>query len=134
FDNQIEQKNKEINELKSQQAGLQSQISELEGEVASINAEAEALFAKLQTLNEETEVLKQEIADLEVRIERREEAIRKQARDVQVNGNQANLIDAVLNADSLTDAIGRVQAMSTIVNANNDLVTQQKEDQQAVKD
>lgn len=134
FDKQIEQKNQEISDLKNKQAGLQSQISALEGEVASINAEAEALFAKMNTLTEETKVLQQEIADLEVRIERREEAIRKQARDVQVNGNQTNLIDAVLNADSLTDAIGRVQAMSTIVNANNDLVTQQKEDKQAVED
>lgn len=134
FDQKIEQKNKEINELKSQQTSLQTKISSLEGEIAGINTQAQALLAKQVKLNEETEQLKQEIADLEVRIERREEAIRNQARDVQVNGSQTTLIDAVLNADSLTDAIGRVQAMSTIVNANNDLVTQQKLDKQAVED
>lgn len=134
FDTQIEQKDKEINELQSKQANLQSQINALEGEVAGINAKAQELFAKKETLSKETEQLQQEIADLEVRIERREEAIRNQARDVQVNGSQTTLIDAVINADSITDAIGRVQAMSTIVNANNDLVTQQKEDKQAVED
>ena len=134
FDQKIEQKNKEINELKSQQASLQSQISSLETQIAGINTQAQTLLTKQAKLNEETEQLKQEIADLEVRIERREEAIRNQARDVQVNGSQTTLIDAVLNADSLTDAIGRVQAMSTIVNANNDLVTQQKLDKQAVED
>lgn len=134
FDTQIEQKNKEITELQSKQAALQSQISSLEAEVAGINAKAQELFAKKETLTKETEQLQQEIADLEVRIERREEAIRNQARDVQVNGSQTTLIEAVINADSITDAIGRVQAMSTIVNANNDLVTQQKEDKQAVED
>lgn len=35
------------------------------------------------------------------------EAIRNQARDVQVNGSQTTLIEAVINADSITDAIGR---------------------------
>ncbi len=134
FDTQIQQKNKEITELQSKQAALQSQISSLEAEVAGINAKAQELFAKKETLTKETEQLQQEIADLEVRIERREEAIRNQARDVQVNGSQTTLIEAVINADSITDAIGRVQAMSTIVNANNDLVTQQKEDKQAVED
>ncbi len=79
----------------------------------------------------DSEKLKQEIADLKVRIER-EEAIQKQARDVQVNGQSTNFIDA-LEADSLTDAIGRVQAMTTIVNANKDLVDQQKADQKQLK-
>ena len=63
---------------------------------------------------------------MNVRIEKREKAIQEQARDVQVNGQSTNFIDAVLEADSLTDAIGRVQAMTTIVSANNELVQQQK--------
>ena len=70
---------------------------------------------------------------MNVRIEKREKAIQEQARDVQVNGQSTNFIDAVLEADSLTDAIGRVQAMTTIVSANNELVQQQKADQETVK-
>ena len=89
--------------------------------------------ATTRDLRADSEKLKQEIADLKVRIEKREEAIQKQARDVQVNGQSTNFIDAVLEADSLTDAIGRVQAMTTIVNANKDLVDQQKADQEAVE-
>ena len=52
---------------------------------------------------------------------------------MQVNGQSTNFIDAVLEADSLTDIIGRVQAMTTIVNANNDLVEQQKRDKEDVE-
>lgn len=134
FDQKIEQKNQEITDLQNQQASLQSQINSLESEISSINSQAQELIVKQQELAEETAKLKEEIADLEVRIEKREEAIRNQARDVQVNGGDANIVEAVLNAESVTDAIGRVQAMTTIVNANNDLVTQQKEDKQAVED
>jgi peptidoglycan hydrolase CwlO-like protein len=133
FDSKIEQKDQEINNLKNQQADAQAQIEALENDVVAINEKAEALLAQQSTLNADSAKLQKEIDDLNVRIEKREEAIQKQARDVQVNGQSTNFIDAVLEADSLTDAIGRVQAMTTIVNANNELVQQQKADQEAVK-
>lgn len=133
FDSEIEQKEKEINELKDKQAALQAQIDQVEGEVTTINNKAEKLLAKQAELMKQTEKLQEEIADLNVRIERREEAIRNQARDVQVNGSDTSVIGAILNATSFSDAIGRIQAVSRIVNANNELVSQQKADQQAVE-
>ncbi|MGX7164241.1 C40 family peptidase [Enterococcus massiliensis] len=133
IDQKIEQQDNKINELKGKQADAQAQIDALEEQVASINTKAEDLLAKQSKLFDASKALQKDIEDLQVRIEKREEAIQKQARDVQVNGQSTNFIDAVLDADSLTDAIGRVQAMTTIVNANNDLVQQQKEDQEAVK-
>jgi len=70
---------------------------------------------------------------LEVRIEKRTETMKNQARDVQVNGQDTSFVDAVLNADSLSDAVSRVQAVNTFIKANNTLIEQQKEDQEAVK-
>ena len=84
-------------------------------------------------MRKESAQLKQEIKDLQERIEKREATIQKQARETQVKNTSSNYIDAVLNADSLADAVGRIQAMSTIVKANQDLVQQQKEDKQAVE-
>ncbi|TKL47213.1 coiled-coil domain-containing protein, partial [Enterococcus faecium] len=57
-----------------------------------------------------------------------------QAREAQVSNTRSNYIDAVLNADSLADAIGRVKAMTTMVKANNDLMEQQKQDKKALED
>ena len=112
---------------------LKHKSKALENDVAAINEKAEALLTQQSTLHADSEKLQKEIDDLNVRIEKREKAIQEQARDVQVNGQSTNFIDAVLEADSLTDAIGRVQAMTTIVSANNELVQQQKADQEAVK-
>lgn len=39
----------------------------------------------------------------------------------------------ILNAESISDAVGRVQAISSILTANNDLVKQQKEDKKLVE-
>ncbi|MGC3342414.1 coiled-coil domain-containing protein, partial [Enterococcus faecalis] len=44
-----------------------------------------------------------------------------------------SIIDAVLDADSVADAIGRVQAVSTLLSAYNELLEQQKEDKATVE-
>ncbi|MRC99920.1 hypothetical protein GH856_28285, partial [Bacillus thuringiensis] len=77
---------------------------------------------------QESQELQKQIETLQKRIEKRSEAIKEQARNVQVKQSSANVIDVVLNAESFTDAVSRVQAMTTIVKANNDLVEQQKAD------
>ncbi|MGQ7644400.1 coiled-coil domain-containing protein, partial [Streptococcus suis] len=75
-------------------------------------------------LSSEVSKLYSEISDLNVRIQKREVQMTKQARDVQVNGQSDSIIDAVLDADSVADAIGRVQAVSTMMSANNELLEQ----------
>lgn len=133
FDQKLEEKNQEILDLQNKQASTQQQLAALEGEVSLINETAQELLAEQTEISKQTAELQQEIKSLEVRIEKREEAIRNQARDVQVNGQDASILSAVLNANSLSDAISRVQAVTTMVNANNDLVVQQKEDKQVVE-
>lgn len=134
FTEQIESKNQEINGLIDQQAGVQSQISTLENQISSINNQANVLLNEQDILRQELEVLQEEITDLEVRIAKRDDAIQLQARETQVNGKSDNYISAVLEADSLSTVIQRMQAMTTMVRANKELLVQQKEDKQAVED
>ncbi|MCI0131142.1 MULTISPECIES: CHAP domain-containing protein [Enterococcaceae] len=133
-DVQIKQQDEKINALKGQQEKAQAEINALESKVASVNEKVSSLEAKQAKLSQDTEKLQSEIATLKVRIAKREKSIQKQARDAQTNGQSTNYVNAVLEADSLSDAISRVHAMSTIVNANNDLVKQQKRDQQSVEE
>lgn len=134
YDSQIEQKNSEINDLKSKQSEAQSQIDSLESSINKINKKADELLKEQSTLREETVQLQKDIEVLTERIAKREEAIRNQARDVQVNNQSSVYVKALLDATSFTDALGRLKAMTTIVNANNDLVSQQKADKKAVED
>ncbi|GCF92179.1 CHAP domain-containing protein [Enterococcus florum] len=134
IDQQINQQDQKINDLKEQQSDVQAQISPLEEEIATVTAKVSALESQQQQLNEETSQLQETIATLKVRIAKREEAIQKQARNVQVNGQSTSYVGAVLDADSFSDVVGRVRAVSTIVSANNELVEQQKQDKQKVEE
>lgn len=134
YDSQIEQKNSEINDLKSKQSEAQDQIDRLETSINKINKKADELLKEQSTLREETVQLQKDIEVLTERIAKREEAIRNQARDVQVSNQSSVYVKALLDATSFTDALGRLKAMTTIVNANNDLVNQQKADKKAVED
>ncbi|MEI5994244.1 coiled-coil domain-containing protein [Candidatus Enterococcus mansonii] len=131
-DSKIQQKDQAISGLKAKEADAQSQVAAVQSEVAGINEKAEALLAEQGILRETSTKLTNEISQLTKRIEKREVAIKNQARDVQVNGS-TTYMDALLNAKSFSDAITRVTAMNTIVNANNDLVKQQQEDKKSVE-
>lgn len=133
IDTQIQNQDQKITDLKKQRADLQGQISSLQSEIDAINSKAQELLTRQQQLADESRQLESEITALQERIEKRESAIQAQARDVQVNGQSNNLLGAVLDSDSLTDAVSRIQAMTTIVMANNDLVNQQKADKAEVE-
>ena len=134
YDTQIEQKNSEINDLKTKQSEAQKQIDDLEASVAKINKQANELLEQQKSLREESIQLQKDIEALNERIAKREETIQRQARDVQEKNQSSVFIKALLDADSFSDALGRLKAMTTIVNANNDLVNQQKADKKAVED
>ncbi|MBU5584038.1 hypothetical protein KQJ29_30740, partial [Enterococcus sp. S181_ASV_20] len=99
-----------------------------------INDKAQGLLNEQESLRQKSQELQKQIETLDKRIEKRSEAIKEQARDTQVKQSSGtNVIDVVLNAESFTDAVSRVQAMTTIVKANNDLVEQQKADKAEVE-
>lgn len=133
YDQQIQEKDQKISELQGKQSGVQSQIDELTGEIATVSEKAKDLEAKQEQLNKDTMKLQEKIATLKVRIAKRNEVIKNQARDTQVKGQASSYVSAVLEADSLSDVIGRVQAMSTMVKANHSLMEQQKADEKAVE-
>ncbi|WP_086330315.1 coiled-coil domain-containing protein [Candidatus Enterococcus mansonii] len=133
-DKKIKQQDQEISALKEKQNGITSQITELEEEIASIFDEGIALNKQKTNLAQESEQLKKDIVALDVRINKRTEAIRKQGRNVQVNGQGTQILDILLNSKSISDAVGRAQAISSILTANNELVEQQKQDKLLIED
>ena len=70
-----------------------------------------------------------EIADLKVAIEKRNQQLKEQARDVQVNQLNNSVVEAILTAESLNEAVGRAMAVTTLVNANNEIIEKQPVDQ-----
>lgn len=133
YDTKIQQQDQKINALTSQMSDAEAKVAAIENEMVETAKQIDTLTAKKKKLSLEVSKLYSEISDLNVRIQKREVQMTKQARDVQVNGQSDSIIDAVLDADSVADAIGRVQAVSTMMSANNELLEQQKEDKATVE-
>lgn len=129
----IDSKDKEISALKSKQSEVSQQISSLEDEITAIYDKGIDLNQQKTKLTQSSEKLEKEITELNARIEKRTEAIQNQGRNVQVNGQGSKMLDIVLNSESISDAVGRIQAISNILTANNDLIKQQQEDKSAVE-
>ena len=134
YDQQIQEKDQKISDLQGKQSDVQTQIDGLTSEIATVSGKVKDLEAKQDQLNKDTMKLQEKIATLKVRIAKRNEVIKNQARDTQVKGQASSYVSAVLEADSLSDVIGRVQAMSTMVKANHSLMEQQKADEKAVEE
>jgi peptidoglycan hydrolase CwlO-like protein len=132
-DTKISEQTEKISTLKEQRVTTEAQIASLEKEIATIYSTGVKLQNEQLSLEKDTAKLTKEISDLNGRIAKRTETMKNQARDIQVNGQDTSFVDAVLNADSVSDAVSRIQAVNTFVKANNDLIQAQKADKLAVE-
>lgn len=133
MDSKIEQQNNKINTLKATSSSTQADLEAVETSIATNEASAKELLAEIKAANNEMQQLDQEIGVLQTKIEQRNEQLQNQARSVQVNGDSANYVEFVINAESVTDIIGRIDVVSKLVTANRDLVKEQVRDQESVK-
>jgi peptidoglycan hydrolase CwlO-like protein len=125
---EIGQKKSQIGELQNEQQKLNDQIKKLDFAVSDAEQKIEAKNAEIAQTTEEIEKLKVEIAELMKRIEKRNELLKDKARSFQENGGTVNYIDVLLGAQSFSDFVDRVSAVTTIVQADKDILEQHKQD------
>ena len=129
YDDKIQEQTEKISTLENEQTAAEKALSALETQISTTEAEVDALFAKKTKEEERLNELNREIADLKVAIEKRNEQLKEQARDVQVNQLNNSVVGAILTAESLDEAVGRAMAVTTLVNANNEIIEKQQVDQ-----
>ena len=147
YDQQIEQAQQSAQENEQAAAGLDDIMNQLTQDMSSMQAALDHLNAEMvkneqkmnQTLEDiqisqqEMNTLLDEIDDLEKNIEQRSVKLEEQARVVQVNGNPAIYIEFILNAESLTDVLGRMDVVTNLVKSSNQMIKSQKRDQESVE-
>lgn len=75
-----------------------------------------------------------EIKETEARIEKRNEILKKRVRSLQESGGSQGYIDVLLGSTSFGDFISRATAVSSIVDADKDLIKQQEQDKAKLED
>lgn len=104
------------------------QISELNKEIDETNANINRVIDKINKTTEEIEALRASIEDLEKKIAERDVVLRERVLAMQVKGNDVNYIDVLLGANSFADFIDRFSAVTTLMDADRDIMRKQKED------
>jgi peptidoglycan hydrolase CwlO-like protein len=146
---EIQQKKNEISNIKSKQSSVQKQMNDADREIKHLQSEQDKLTQEIKKLDmavsetsgkirvksqqiEETkqniEVLKQQIAEVQARIEKRNELLKQRVRSLQESGGVISYLDVLLGAQSFSDFIDRISAVTTIFEADKQIIKEQEAD------
>ncbi|HEY4554267.1 MAG TPA: peptidoglycan DD-metalloendopeptidase family protein [Bacillaceae bacterium] len=131
--NSIGEKNSEISEIATQQGQLEAEMKKIENTIADTNNKIQEKQKQIEDTKAEIERLKAEIEVLKDKIEKRNELLKERARNIQTNGGSVNYIDVLLGAESFGDFIDRVSAVTTLVNADKQIIEEQKRDKEQLE-
>ena len=129
IDSQRQEIQKSIDEAKTELTDLQAQRSKIEEKISSIEKAIEENKLKIteadeqiKTTKAEVERLNAEIALIEERINARNNILKDRAVSFQENGGQVRYLDVILGSSSFSDFIDRIDAVATIVEADQSLI------------
>lgn len=132
IDSDIESTNKQLSDLEEQEKSAQATLVEVSDSIKENENKADSLVEEMTAAQTTLKELQSEIKALTEAIENREEKLSAQARSVQTSGNTGNFVQFLLEAETFADAMTRMDVISSLVKANQDLVTAQNEDKEAV--
>lgn len=121
-----------ISDLVSKEGNTQAELKAAEEEIKANEAKLNELADQLKASQAQEVKLGKEIDVLEENIEDRKAHLSDQLRSIQIDGNMGNYIEFIIEADSFSDTIGRIQVVSDIVSANRNVMAEQKADRDAV--
>ena len=128
----LEQKTNEIQTNQNRQQKIISQLEQLGAEINETNHKIAVVELDIEIANEEISILEDEIAELKEKIEQRNELLRERARAIQSSGT-VSYLDVLLGANSFVDFIDRFSAVSTLMDADRQIMREQKEDQEKLE-
>ena len=124
-DQKVEQVTEKQKEASSQLESVQSKVTALETEQANLQVETD----HLESVSKD---LEKDITNLSKNIVSRQESLEKQARSAQTSGSVLDYVNAVVNSNSISDAISKINSMNQIVEASNKMLAQQKSDKEDI--
>lgn len=129
----IGEKKGQISDITNRQSQLEAEMKRLELQIADTDKKIKEKFSQIEETKAEIEKLKAEIEELKKRIEKRNELLQERARNIQTNGGSVNYLDVILGAESFGDFIDRVTAVTTLVNADKQIMEEQKADKEKLE-
>ncbi len=132
--------NSERQEIKSQLSKAEQEIADVLYEMKDINEEIAKLDKELQDNRKQVEEIEgvideyeQEITIINKRIEERNEILKQRISSYQDNGGNLGFLEVFMGANDFMELISRVSAVTTMTNADIELIEEQEKDKEAVE-
>ncbi|ANB62038.1 peptidase M23 family protein [Anoxybacillus amylolyticus] len=125
---EIKKADQQIEQIKTQQAQLATEMEKLDMEVSETSAKIRNVSQTINDTKKDIEALKHQIAEVEARIEKRNELLKERVRSLQLSGGLISYLDVLLGSQSFGDFIDRISAVTTIFEADKQIIQEQEED------
>jgi peptidoglycan hydrolase CwlO-like protein len=124
----INNADQEIKKLQSQQKLLSEEIKKLDLAVEETSGKIRNLTADIDQTEQDIEQLQKEIAEVQARIEKRNEILKERVRSLQESGGVISYLEVLLGSQSFSDFIDRMSAVTTIFEADKQIIREQQAD------
>ncbi|MBB5326223.1 peptidoglycan hydrolase CwlO-like protein [Anoxybacillus tepidamans] len=118
----------QIEQLQTQQAQLAEEMKKLDMAVSETSEKIGNLSQTIDDTKQDIQVLKKEIAEVQARIEKRNELLKERVRSLQQSGGVISYLDVLLGSQSFSDFINRISAVTTIFEADKQIIKEQEAD------
>ena len=118
----------EISSLQSEQDKVKEDIKRIDMAVAETNAGIREKDAQIEETRKQIEALQKQIAEVAERIEKRDALLQDRMRSIQESGGVISYLDVLFGAQSFSDFIDRLNALSTFVQADKDIIKAHQDD------
>ncbi|WP_376701338.1 murein hydrolase activator EnvC family protein [Listeria booriae] len=129
IDESIHEKEHEVSVLESKQVSAAAELESLVKSITETNAKLQKQQQEVAVTNAEVTKLKGEIKELQNNIQERFDLLKDRARAIQVNGNSQAYVNVILASDNFSDFIDRATMVTTLVSADKDIMAEQKKDE-----
>lgn len=133
--------NDKISENKKEQGTTEEDLKTLTKELNTTRSDVEAKETKITQTDEQInefkntiETLEYDIKDLIERIDKRDLLLKDRLRSMQKSGGNVGFIEVVFGAKDFSEFISRVSAVTTIMDQDESIMTEQTNDKTALED
>lgn len=126
----IESKKSEIEKLEAQEKQLNAEINNLDQKLSETGTKIQEKEKQVKETRAKIEELKKQIEELKKRIEERNELLKDRAKSLQESGGAISYLDVLLGAQSFSDFVSRITAVTTLVEADKKIIEEHQRDKQ----
>ncbi|MBC1970597.1 peptidoglycan DD-metalloendopeptidase family protein [Listeria marthii] len=133
LDKNLDSKNTELNHLESAEKDAAKELESLLKSIDETDKKLKEQEGKVDSENEKLKQLKKEMEKLRNDIRDRQKVLDNRARAIQTTGTATAYLDMIFEANDFKELIDRVTVVSAIVKADQDIMQDQKDDQDKLK-